>query len=246
MGRGQLPPPDISEKGAPRGGQPQRSDRRLFMQLLAFGGCRNTVPLVEALRDAKFEAVLYEDVNDPTGVALLLMSEEPAFFVDQARPFLLREPFTALGPKPNYTMFGRSYSIGYEPDLEHVLLHRPRQTALNPDWPWSIWYPLRRSGAFMCLDADKQRDILKEHGGIGMAFGQADYAHDIRLACHGLDRNDNDFVIGLMGKELFGLSAIIQTMRKTVQTSQYLEKLGPFFVGRAIHQSPLPPAGDGG
>ena len=74
---------------------------------------------------------------------------------------------------------------------------------------------------------------------IGMSFGAGDYAHDIRLACHGLDKEDNDFVIGLIGKELYPLSALVQTMRKTQQTSLYLERLGPFFVGRAVWQSGL-------
>jgi chlorite dismutase len=72
-----------------------------------------------------------------------------------------------------------------------------------------------------------------------MRFGAADYVHDIRLACHGLDQDDNDFVIGLTGKDLYPLSAIVQTMRKTQQTSLYLQKLGPFFVGRAAWQSPI-------
>ena len=40
-----------------------------------------------------------------------------------------------------------------------------------------------------------------EHGSIGRAYGHEDHAHDIRLACHGLDRNDNDFITGLVGKE---------------------------------------------
>ena len=71
-----------------------------------------------------------------------------------------------------------------------------------------------------------------------MAFGAADYAHDVRLACHGLDRDDNDFVIGLIGKELFPLSAVVQSMRKTQQTSLYLDRLGPFFIGRAIWRAP--------
>ena len=31
--------PDISEKGGIKDGQPQRSNERLFMQFLAFGGC---------------------------------------------------------------------------------------------------------------------------------------------------------------------------------------------------------------
>ncbi len=129
-------------------------------------------------------------------------------------------------------MFGRTYALGYEPDLQDVLTERPRRTILNPEWPWAIWYPLRRSGSFAQLPVDKQRTILAEHGQIGITFGAADFAHDVRLACHGLDRDDNDFVIGLIGKELFPLSAVVQSMRKTQQTSLYLDRLGPFFVGR--------------
>ena len=136
-------------------------------------------------------------------------------------------------------MFGRTYALGYEPDLQHALFERPRGTVLNPDWRWAVWYPLRRSGRFAQLPPDEQRTILAEHGEIGKRFGAADYAHDVRLACYGLDRDDNDFVIGLVGKDLFPLSAVIQAMRKTQQTSLYLDRLGPFFVGRAVWQSPL-------
>ena len=46
-----------------------------------------------------------------------------------------------------------------------------------------------------------------EHGGIGRAFGRAGYGSDIRLACYGLDKNDNDFVVGLIGPELYPLSS---------------------------------------
>ena len=87
---------------------------------------------------------------------------------------------------------------------------------------------------FAQLTPEQQRTILAEHGQIGMAFGAADYAHDVRLACHGLDRDDNDFVIGLVGKELFPLSAVVQAMRRTQQTALYLDRLGPFFVGRVV------------
>lgn len=237
--RDRIPPPDISEKGGLKGGEPQRSDRRLFMQLQAFGGCRDSRPLADALAAAGVSGVLYEDVNDPRGIAVLAMSEEPDFFVETLRPLLNDGPFGALVHKPEFTMFGRTYALGYEPDLDEVLLHRPRRTVLNPEWRWAIWYPLRRSGTFEQLSAEKQRAILAEHGAIGIAFGAADYAHDIRLACHGLDRHDNDFVIGLVGKALYPLSAIVQWMRKTQQTSLYLERLGPFFVGRAVWQSAL-------
>jgi chlorite dismutase len=225
--------PDIAEKGA----SGQRSDRRLFMQLLAFGDCHDSDLVVAAVRAAGLDAVVYEDLHDPYGIALLTMSEDPALFLDQVRPMLNKAPFNQLRLKPEYTMLGRSYALGYEPDLEKKLLHMPRQRALNGDWPWAVWYPLRRSGAFTQLPEDKQKAILKEHGTIGMAFGAADYAHDIRLACHGLDTHDNDFVVGLVGKDLYPLSAVVERMRRTEQTSQYLTRLGPFFVGRVLYQS---------
>ncbi len=229
--------PDLREKGAPVNGQPQTSDRRLFVQLLAFGGCTRTEPLIDALGGAAVDAVLYEDLNDPGGIALLTMSEDPDFFLGTLRPLLHTDPFSPLVSKPEYTMFGRTYSIGYEPDLEDVLIDRPRKRALNPACPWAVWYPLRRRGSFVQLSAEDQRGILMEHGTIGRAFVEADYAYDIRLACHGLDKLDNDFVVGLIGKELHPLSAIVQAMRATRQTSQYMESLGPFFVGKAAWQS---------
>jgi hypothetical protein len=236
-GRARVEPPDLSEKGALKGGVPQRSDERLFMQLLAFGGCADTGAAARHLQQAAIEGVVYEDVNDPRGIAILTLTLAPEEFVTRVRPVLTSGPFASLAVKPDYTMLGRSYSLGYEPDLRDALVDRPRRTVLNPAWPWGIWYPLRRNGRFAQLPADEQRTILAEHGAIGMTYGAADYAHDIRLACHGLDRDDNDFVIGLIGKDLFPLSALVQAMRKTQQTSLYLERLGPFFVGRAIWQS---------
>jgi chlorite dismutase len=232
-------PPDLSEKGGVKDGQPQRSDERLFMQFLAFGGCPDPRPIVEALGRAGIAGVLYEDVNDPRGLGLLTFSENPDFFVDRVRPLLNTAPCAALVQKPEYTMLGRTYAIGYEPDLADVLLQRPRRTVLNPAWRWAVWYPLRRNGRFAQLPADEQRTILAEHGAIGMSFGAGDYAHDVRLACHGLDKDDNDFVVGLIGKDLFPLSAVVQAMRKTQQTALYLDRLGPFFVGRAIWQSSI-------
>lgn len=232
-------PPDLSEKGGMKNGQPQRADTRLFMQLMAFGSCPDPRPLVSALEAAGLAGVLYEDANDPRGVGLLTLADDPAVFLDRVRPVLNAGPFAPLAQKPEYTMLGRTYALGYEPDLLDTLIDRPRRTVLNPAWRWAVWYPLRRSGRFAQLPADEQRVILAEHGAIGMAFGAGDYAHDIRLACHGLDKGDNDFVVGLIGKELYPLSAVVQSMRKTQQTSLYLERLGPFFVGRAVWQSAM-------
>ena len=235
MTRPDTDPLDIRERGA----ADTASDRRLFMQLQAFTQCLETGPAVEAVRDAGLDAVVYEDLNDPRGLAVVLISEDPADFADRGRALYTTAPFVGYQPRPELTMIGRSYSLGYERDLDETLIHRPRRHALHPDWPWAVWYPLRRSGAFMQLPRDQQMDILKEHGTIGMSFGRADLAHDIRLACHGLDANDNDFVVGLVGRQLTPLSKTVEAMRKTTQTAQYLERLGPFFVGRALYKSPL-------
>ncbi len=228
--------PDLSEKGGLKDGQPQSSNQRMFMQLLAFTGCMDLGPVIETVKGIGLNAAVYADVNDPYGFAVLTMTQDPDDFVTKVRPALAHS-FADLKAKPEYTMLGRTYSIGYEPDLEETLLKRPVRTALNPAWNWVVWYPLRRSGAFMKLTPDEQKAILGEHGQIGMSFGAGDLAHDIRLACHGLDPNDNDFVIGLTGKDLFPLSAIVQTMRKTRQTSEFLTHLGPFFVGKAVFKT---------
>ena len=226
---------DVRERGANQ----QASERRLFMQLQVFGGCTDPKPLVRALEASRMEAALYQDVNDPRGIAVLGMSEEPTFFVGPFRELLNGVAFGELILKPELTMLGRTYASGFEADLDEWLLRRPRRTALNPAWPWAIWYPLRRNGAFARLSPQEQGTVIREHSVLGRAYGDADLAHDVRLACHGLDVADNDFVIGLVGRDLHPLSHLVQAMRKTVQTSQYLATLGPFFVGHALWQAPL-------
>jgi chlorite dismutase len=228
--------PDLRERGASRGGEPQTSERRLFMQLVAFGGVESTEDLTDQLEDEDVPATLYADANDPRGVALLTWSDDPGFFACRVRAMLNRDAFAELTVKPEYSMMGRTYALGHEPQLEDWLLDTPRRRVTDPEWPWAVWYPLRRKGEFSALPPEEQRAILSEHGRIGHSFGEAGLALDVRLACFGMDRNDNDFVIGLIGKELHPLSACVQAMRRTRQTSTYMEKMGPFFVGRAIWQ----------
>ena len=228
---------DLSEKGRKTDGTAISLDKRLFMQFMAFGDCWNTNEIITELENANMDIVLYADINDPYGIGLLSLSQDPDFFVSELREFLNSSSFMELTQKPEMTMLGRTYTLGYEPDLEKTLLTGPRAKVLDPEWSWAIWYPLMREKSFETLSSDEQRAILGEHGKLGFKFGHAGLGRDIRLACHGLDKNDNDFVIGVLGKELFPLSALIQAMRKTKQTSQHLESLGPFFVGKAIWQS---------
>ncbi|HET9933828.1 MAG TPA: chlorite dismutase family protein [Polyangiaceae bacterium] len=238
---------DVRERGNDKNGQPITLDRRLFMQLLGFE-CDAAQPLdaaAQALRDAlaesKLPGVLYEDVNHPRGFAVLTLSEDPADFITKLRPHLAESTCRGLVPRPELSMLGRTYSSGFEQDLEFWLLRRPRETVLNTAWQWAVWYPLRRKGPFERLDPKEKGSIMREHGGIGRAYGETNLAHDVRLACHGLDQSDNDFVIGLIGPELYPLSHVVQSMRQTRQTAEFMEKMGPFFVGRAVYRNPGTP-----
>jgi chlorite dismutase len=234
---------DVWERTKGHGGQPvQAMNRRLFMQLIAYEcgegePSRAVATLGRALDEQSASAVIYADVNNPRGIALLSWSEDPADFVTKVRPAFGHPGLSGLRSLPAFTMIGRTYSTGYEPDLQQWLIERPKETVQNPDWPWAVWYPLRRSGAFEQLEDREKGGILREHAEIGKAYGAQNLAHDVRLACHGLDTNDNEFVIGLIGESLHPLSHVVQAMRKTRQTSQYIAHMGPFFVGHRAWRS---------
>lgn len=234
--------PDVWERTKGIGAPKQEMNRRLFMQLLVLdcdpsvGSSTTIAALSDNLRDRRVSAVIYEDLNQPLSIGLLTFSEDPTHFVDNVRPCFATGPASQARVRPEFTMIGRTYSTGYESDLEFWLLNRPIDTVLNENWKWAVWYPLRRSGAFARLDPREQGSILREHADIGKAYGELDLAHDVRLACHGLDAKDNEFVIGLIGKDLHPLSHVVQNMRKTRQTSEFIVQMGPFFVGRAVRQ----------
>ena len=173
----------------------------------------------------------------------MAMSEDPEGFVTTLRAVFARPPFAGMTRKAHFDMLGRTYSIGYERDLEETLLGTPRRKVLDPGHSWALWYPLRRTPDFYRLPEERRRRILGEHGAIGRRYGASGLATDIRLACFGLDRNDNDFVIGLLGAALHPLSAVVEEMRATEQTSRFIARLGPFFVGRAVWRSAIAVSG---
>ena len=232
--------PDLREHGAPVRGEPQTLERRLFVQLQVFTGCLDVDPVVASVQASGLDAAVYADLNDPRGVGVLMMSENPAVFADAGRALLVAPPFTALAPRQDFTMIGRTYASGREPDLVDFLLRKVPRNVLNPDYPWAVWYPLRRIGAFNQLARAEQGRILMEHGMLGRRYGEAGHAVDVRLECHGLDRDDNEFVIGLIGPELFPLSRLVKDMRSTRQTSEFMQAMGPFFVGKTLFQSSPP------
>jgi len=228
---------DIREKGKDKDGEVKFLERRLYLQLQVFTGCKDIQAPIKKLAASGLEGVLYKDVNDPQGIAVLIIAEDPKTFVEETSELYLDDSFSLLTHKPNWTMFGRTYSTGREMDIEDWMLAKPKRAALNPEEPWAIWYPLRRKPEFELLEPQEKGKILMEHGMIGRSYGQAGFAKDIRLACYGIDTHDNEFVLGLIGKELYPLSRLVQDMRKTQQTSKYMASLGPFFVGKVMWQS---------
>jgi hypothetical protein len=217
-------------------------NRRLFMQLLVFDAAEGSGDALASgtgalLRERGIDGVVYADTMQPRGVGLLTWSDDPSHFVREVRPLFSDAMLARATMRPDFGMIGRTYSIGHEPDLEYVLLQRAIVNVMNPDLPWHVWYPLRRSGAFANVEPIEQSTMMREHAAIGMAYGQMGAAHDVRLACHGLDARDNEFVIGLVGRELHPLSHLVQSMRKTRQTSEFIIQMGPFFVGHVTARS---------
>lgn len=247
-----LPPIDVNEYGGKKDGERQSTNRRLFMQLLVFrvpsgsqpvsGGPKSAPDavaseLLNILTTRKIPGVVYADTMDPRSLGLLSWSEDPAHFVRNVRPLFTESPLSHVELREDYGMLGRSYATGHEPELAWTLLERPIENVTNESTRWHVWYPLRRKGMFAKLEPIDQSHIMREHAALGIAYGQAELATDVRLACHGIDAGDNEFVIGLVGKDLHPLSHLVQAMRKTRQTSEFIEKMGPFFVGYVLGQS---------
>lgn len=229
-----LPKPDLLEYGAELEGAKQQTERRLYMMLQVFTEAEDPGALGAALAEAGVKGVLYERVGDARGVGLLTWSEDPGYFLDTVQAALRGPAFEGLEQLQEFTMFGRTYALGHERDLLDWLIDKPVANVTGADGAWAVFYPLKRTGAFSRLDPKEQGIILREHGAIGRAYGEHGLAKDIRLASFGLDENDNDFTIGLVGKELTPLSHVVQRMRKTKQTGEYMERMGPFFVGRRV------------
>ena len=198
--------------------------------------------MIDAVRASGLTGAVYANVNDARGVGVVVMDQDPEVFVKAFRSLLIAPPFSTLTPMPDFTMIGRTYAQGREPDLKDFLLHKVPRNVLNPDNPWAVWYPLRRIGAYNRLSRADQGKIMMEHGMLGRRYGEAGYAVDVRLECHGIDRDDNEFVIGLIGPELYPLSKLIKDMRSTRQTAEFIQGMGPFFVGSAVYQASVPEA----
>jgi chlorite dismutase len=239
-----VPPPELREVGAPDSstGERQFMNRRLYMQLRVLDIDLSKIEfsafidrLKALLKVDTLPSVLYSDTVSNNAIGILTWGDDPSDFVTKLNPILAHE---TIGPncveRKGWTMFGKTYSNGHEKDLEEFLFKKPIRNATRDDWEWAIWYPLRRRGPFYIQPPQDQCSMLLTHAAIGKAFSDLNAAHDIRLKCFGMDPNDNEYVVGLVGDNFHGLSRVVEEMRKTRHTAEYIESLGPFFVGRRI------------
>ncbi|KAF4668263.1 hypothetical protein FOL47_003118 [Perkinsus chesapeaki] len=244
-----VPPPVLYEKGA----NGQTSEERLYVRLdvLEAVDCARLPgskrKLEEQMKAADVSCVIYDNINSPKSIGLLTWSIDPSHFAKVVNPVLQQAGIgDVLSPVPGWTMLGKTYSNGHEPSLRDFLLKKVPRNATRQDAPYAVWYPMRRKGEFYMETPSDQCRMLLHHAAIGRAYAEVGAAYDIRLNCYGIDADDNEFVVGLIGKDLYGLSKIVEEMRKTEHTSYYLKSLGPFFVGLRVfsHQSKAEAGGD--
>ena len=239
-------PPELREVGAPSTttGERQFMTRRLYMQVRVLDVDLKLVPdmakFVQSLQTllANIPCVLYKDITANNAIGLATWSEDPAFFATELNSILANPTIASkFVERVGWTMFGKTYSNGHEKDLEEYLFKKPIRTTTKDEWDWAVWYPLRRKGPFYVQPPSEQCKMLLHHAAIGKAFSELHAAHDVRLKCFGMDGNDNEYVVGLMGDDLHALSRVVEEMRKTRHTAEFIERLGPFFVGQKIWKS---------
>jgi hypothetical protein len=242
-----MPPPELREIGSavtdPITGTSSRqsSESRLYMQMrildvdLSKMGIDDFIErLVKLVDQFQLPCVMYRDTVTNGGVGILTWSRDPEFFITNFNP-VMSHPTIAnvFAERKDWTMFGKTYSNGHEKDLDEYLFKKPIRTSLKHEW--AIWYPLRRKSGFYVLPPGEQCQMLLTHAAIGKAFADVHAANDVRLKCFGMDPNDNEYVVGILGADLHPLSRVVEEMRKTRHTAEYIDKLGPFFVGKKIH-----------
>jgi len=213
------------------------SDNTLRNQLQVFdiqfvGGPRAMVSaLSRRLREKRIDGVIYGDANDHRGIGLLTWAKDPADILENVHALLGGKRFSALTPRPGWVMFGRVSGDSVDATVD---------TLLRSDQRWGVWYPVRNKPEWGSLDETARGAAQREHGKVAKKFTSADKVSYVRLSCHGIDPEDNDHIFGLTAASLTDISLLQEAMRGTSQIANYVEKMGPVFVGRKVWQNPEP------
>src|SRR5262245_61498636 len=95
---------DLREKGGHRDGTQQTSERRLFVQFMAFGECEDPAAVGRGLESAGLTGAVYADVHDPRGIGVVVLDENPEVFVTALRELWLKPPLASLRVRPEHAL----------------------------------------------------------------------------------------------------------------------------------------------
>jgi chlorite dismutase len=204
----------------------EAADSSLFMQLLVFTDCSEIKPLLLPLKHLPLDCVVYKDLNDPQGFALLAVADDPELFVTDLRDVLCSRLFRVLMQRHDLTMTGRTWGDANSniDQLEAVVK--------DEEWAWVLWYPMRGTPAFAALNEAEQVAVLD---GITSSTGlnAGDFGH-VRLKSHALDRDGNEFIHGVHARSPHDLSRFIEAFTRAEQHAEHIASAGPFFIGRDV------------
>ena len=215
------------------------SDNTLFLQLQIFdiepaAGPRAMVSaLSRRLREKRIDGVIYGDANDHRGIGLLTWAADPGDILDNVHALLGGKRFSALTPRPGWVMLGcvSGDAAATTPEL-----------LLDPNQNWATWYPQRNKAEWGSLGDAAQAKVLEEAGGVAKSSIDEGKVSYVRLACQGIDPEDNDHIFALTAANLLDINELQAAMRGTALLTTHLQKMGPVFVGRKIWQNPAPQA----
>ena len=211
------------------------TDSSLFLQLLVFTDCAEIKPLLLPLKNSLIDCVLYKNFNDPQGIALLAVTDDPEQIVTDLPDVVCSRLFRTLTQRPDLTMTGRAWDGTQRSDqLETVVK--------NEEMPWGLWYTMRGTPAFARLHEVEQAAVLDS---ITSPAGlNAEDFVQIRLKSHALDGGGNEFMHGVHARSPRHLSLFVEAIKRTEQYAQHIVSAGPFFVGRT-HQGTAAAGGPG-
>ncbi len=150
------------------------------------------------VRRAGSTGALYVDANDPQGIGIMVASEDPDYFVTRLATLFNRRPFADFVHRPR-VRHARSQLLDrlrVRP-RGHTAREAARKAAEPREYTGPSGTRCSAPRSSRPCPADHQRRILAEHGSLAKRYGAGGHAADVRLACHGLDSNDNDFIVGL-------------------------------------------------
>lgn len=241
-----MKPPCLEEKGMIKSdGTREQMNERLYVQLRvldftsAQGREEGLMAAEAALKRSALQFVVYKDVCSSTALGVLCWTKDPHQLATEFNDLIcslicVHDGVIAAEERSGWSMFGRTYSAGHEISLKDALFDRPIRHIKDSNCQYAVWYPMRRKATFYTQPPEDRCSMLLSHAAIGKSYSDIGAVHDVRLKCFGMDPHDNEFVIGLVSSNINSISRVVEDMRATRHTAEFVESLGPFFTGLRV------------